>query len=127
MLSSGIVCCGLGIDGMGLITQPAVSATLFGLFAAAIVAVNVVLGTVRHSLVPSEFLGRVLGVWRTVAWGAVPVGALLGGLLTRARHVERDFPGLRGAADRHRRVRRNGVTDVFAGRPSGNSLRTTVN
>ncbi|MFD8499382.1 MFS transporter [Amycolatopsis sp. NPDC059657] len=84
VLSSGIVCCGLGIGGMGLITQPVVSATLFGLFAAAIVAVNVVLGTVRHSLVPSEFLGRVLGVWRTVAWGAVPVGALLGGLLTRA-------------------------------------------
>ncbi|WP_370946041.1 MFS transporter [Amycolatopsis sp. cg5] len=84
VLSSGIVCCGLGIGGMGLITQPAVSATLFGLFAAAIVAVNVVLGTVRHSVVPSEFLGRVLGVWRTVVWGAVPVGALLGGLLTRA-------------------------------------------
>lgn len=84
VLSSGIVCCGLGIGGMGLITQPVVSATLFGVFAAAIVAVNVVLGTVRHSLVPSEFLGRVLGVWRTVAWGAVPVGALLGGLLTRA-------------------------------------------
>ncbi|SDZ41312.1 Predicted arabinose efflux permease, MFS family [Amycolatopsis xylanica] len=84
VLSSGIVCCGLGIGGMGLITQPVVSATLFGLFAAAIVAVNVVLGTVRHSVVPSEFLGRVLGVWRTVVWGAVPVGALLGGLLTRA-------------------------------------------
>ncbi len=59
-------------------------AALFGLFAAAVVAVNIVLGTARHTLVPGELLGRVLGVWRTVVWGAIPVGALLGGVLTHA-------------------------------------------
>jgi MFS family permease len=84
VLVGGVVCCGLGFGGMGLIRQPVLSAVLFGVFAAAVVAVNVVLGTVRHTLVPGELLGRVLGVWRTVVWGAIPVGALLGGLLTDA-------------------------------------------
>lgn len=80
----GVVCCGAGFGGMGLVRSPIVSAVLFGLFAAAVVAVNVVLATARHKLVPGELLGRVLGVWRTVVWGAIPVGALLGGLLTEA-------------------------------------------
>jgi MFS family permease len=82
VLVGGIVACAIGFGGMGLSRQPVVSALLFGVFAAAVVSVNVVLGTIRHTLVPGELLGRVLGVWRTVVWGAIPVGALLGGLLT---------------------------------------------
>ncbi|MCR6486342.1 MFS transporter [Amycolatopsis sp. OK19-0408] len=80
----GILCCGAGFGGMGLVRSPVAGAALFGLFAAAVVAVNVVLATARHTLVPGELLGRVLGVWRTVVWGAIPVGALLGGVLTEA-------------------------------------------
>ncbi|MEV6827767.1 MFS transporter [Amycolatopsis sp. NPDC051102] len=82
VVAGGIVCCGLGFGGMGLVRSPVVSAALFALFAAAVVAVNVVLATARHTLVPGELLGRVLGVWRTVVWGAIPLGALLGGVLT---------------------------------------------
>ncbi|WP_370969976.1 MFS transporter [Amycolatopsis sp. cg9] len=78
----GVVCCGAGFGGMGLVRSPVAGAALFGLFAAAVVAVNVVLATARHTLVPDELLGRVLGVWRTVVWGAIPLGALLGGVLT---------------------------------------------
>jgi MFS family permease len=84
VLLGGIVFCAIGFAGMGVSAMPAVSAILFGVFAAAVVSVNVVLGTIRHTLVPSDILGRVLGVWRTVVWGAVPVGALLGGLMTAA-------------------------------------------
>jgi MFS family permease len=84
VLLGGIVFCAIGFAGMGLSALPAVSAILFGVFAAAVVSVNVVLATIRHTLVPSDILGRVLGVWRTVVWGAVPVGALLGGLMTAA-------------------------------------------
>ncbi|HEY3707805.1 MAG TPA: MFS transporter [Amycolatopsis sp.] len=84
VLVGGVLCCAAGFGGMGLTRQPVAAALLFGLFAAAIVAVNVVLATVRHTLVPGELLGRVLGVWRTVVWGVIPVGALLGGLLTEA-------------------------------------------
>jgi MFS family permease len=84
VMVGGISCCGAGFGGMGLVSSPVVGAALFGLFAAAVVAVNVVLATARHTLVPGELLGRVLGVWRTVVWGAIPVGALLGGVLTEA-------------------------------------------
>jgi MFS family permease len=82
VLAAGIALAGLGFAGMGFSGQAVVSACLFGVFAAAVVAVNVALGTVRHSLVPGPLLGRVLGVWRTLVWGAIPVGALLGGVLT---------------------------------------------
>ncbi|WP_020668904.1 MFS transporter [Amycolatopsis nigrescens] len=83
VLAGGVLAGGLAFTAMGLCRVASVSAALFGLFAAAVVAVNVVLGSARHSLVPGELLGRVLGVWRTAVWGAIPVGALLGGLLTR--------------------------------------------
>lgn len=82
VLVGGIFVCGVGFGAMAVVRQPIVSAALFGLFAAAVVAVNVVLATVRHTLVPGDRLGRVLGVWRTVVWGAIPLGALLGGGLT---------------------------------------------
>ncbi|VVJ23678.1 Uncharacterized MFS-type transporter [Amycolatopsis camponoti] len=84
VVTGGILGCGAGFGGMGLVHSPVAAAALFGLFAAAVVAVNVVLATARHTLVPDELLGRVLGVWRTVVWGAIPLGALLGGVLTEA-------------------------------------------
>ncbi|WP_340685927.1 MFS transporter [Amycolatopsis coloradensis] len=84
VLLGGTACCGAAFTGMGLTSSPVAGAALFGLFAAAVVAVNIVLGTARHTLVPGDLLGRVLGVWRTVVWGAIPVGALLGGVLTHA-------------------------------------------
>ncbi|MFI9449393.1 MFS transporter [Amycolatopsis sp. NPDC052450] len=84
VLLGGTACCGAAFTGMGLTASPVAGAALFGLFAAAVVAVNIVLGTARHTLVPGELLGRVLGVWRTVVWGAIPIGALLGGVLTHA-------------------------------------------
>ncbi|RSM66189.1 MFS transporter [Amycolatopsis sp. WAC 01376] len=84
VLLGGTACCGAAFTGMGLTTSPVAGAALFGLFAAAVVAVNIVLGTARHTLVPGELLGRVLGVWRTVVWGAIPIGGQLGGVLTHA-------------------------------------------
>jgi Na+/melibiose symporter-like transporter len=84
VLLGGTACCGTAFAGMGLTSSPVAGAALFSLFAAAVVAVNIVLGTARHTLVSGELLGRVLGVWRTVVWGAIPVGALLGGVLTHA-------------------------------------------
>lgn len=84
VLATGIATAGLAFAAMGFSGLPIVSAALFGGFAASIVVVNVILATLRHTLVPDELLGRVLGVWRTVVWGAIPVGALIGGGLTEA-------------------------------------------
>lgn len=82
VLVAGIGVAGASFVGMGLVGHAAIGAILFGTFALAIVALNVVIATARHLAVPDGMLGRVLGVWRTVVWGAIPVGALLGGVLT---------------------------------------------
>lgn len=83
VLLGGIVCAGIGFTGMGFTDNPIIGASLFGLFAAAVVTVNVILATLRALLVPDSLLGRVIGVWRTLVWGSIPVGAMLGGFLTR--------------------------------------------
>ncbi len=81
VLTAAVLGCASGFAAMGLVTEPVAASLLFGLFAACVVAVNVILGALRHALVPEHLFGRVLGVWRTAVWGAVPIGALLGGLL----------------------------------------------
>jgi MFS family permease len=83
VLLLGIAVAGASFAGMGLTGSAVLAATLFGTFAVGIVAVNVVIATARHLTVPDGLLGRVLGVWRTVVWGAIPAGALLGGVTTQ--------------------------------------------
>ncbi|MGW5050774.1 MFS transporter [Actinokineospora sp. NPDC004072] len=73
--------CGLGFGLMSVVGDPISASLLFGLFAAAVVVINVILGALRGALVPEHLFGRVLGVWRTAVWGGIPLGALLGGLL----------------------------------------------
>ncbi len=42
---------------------------------------NVVVVSLRQELVPRHLRGRILGVYRLVAWGAQPMGAIVGGLV----------------------------------------------
>lgn len=81
VLVGSLCLCAVGFGGMGLFPNAVAAGVLFGLFGVGVIIVNVILGTLRHALVPSRLLGRVIGVWRTVAWGAVPLGALAGGVL----------------------------------------------
>jgi MFS family permease len=81
VLTGGLFAAGVCITGMGLTADPVAAAALYAGFAVPVMAVNVVSATVRHTAVPQEYLGRVLGAWRTVVFGTVPVGALVGGLL----------------------------------------------
>ncbi len=54
---------------------------------------NVHVMSLRQSLVPRRLFGRVHGTWRTLLWGCMPIGALLGGLLGR---IELTLPFLVG-------------------------------
>lgn len=83
VLVAGIVVSGVALVVAGFVRQPFVAGLLLALFGAAVVAVNVVVATLRHRLVPDELLGRVLGVWRTLVWGSIAVGALVGGVVTK--------------------------------------------
>lgn len=44
---------------------------------------NVLVMSLRQSIIPGRLLGRVHGSWRTILWGSMPVGSILGGLLAR--------------------------------------------
>lgn len=64
---------------------PSIWAAALGFFvsSAAIIVWNVLIMSLRQSLVPGHLLGRVHGSWRTLLWGSMPFGALLGGLIGR--------------------------------------------
>ncbi|HEX2297335.1 MAG TPA: MFS transporter [Pseudonocardiaceae bacterium] len=53
------------------------------LIACAGVTWNVVVVALRQTLVPDELQGRVNSVYRLVAWGALPVGAALAGVIAQ--------------------------------------------
>jgi hypothetical protein len=45
---------------------------------------NMVAMSTRQRLVPDEMRGRVESAYRCISWGALPVGAILGGGLAEA-------------------------------------------
>ncbi|WP_125775476.1 MFS transporter [Antribacter gilvus] len=61
---------------------PLAAACLFVTFGCTVVW-NVLVMSLRQAAIPSALLGRVHGTWRTLLWGAMPIGSLLGGLLAR--------------------------------------------
>jgi len=47
---------------------------------------NINTGSLRQALVPNYMLGRVMSIAGVLAWSAIPVGALLGGLAIQQTH-----------------------------------------
>ncbi len=68
---------------MGIWVGPVVAVVGFALSAAAISAFNVQIMSMRQAVIPERLFGRVQGAYRTVIWGGIPVGSLLGGVLGR--------------------------------------------
>ena len=44
---------------------------------------NILLMSLYQSLIPPELYGRIHGARRTIVWGLMPIGALLGGVIAR--------------------------------------------
>lgn len=44
---------------------------------------NILVMSLRQAAIPGRLLGRVHGTWRTLLWGTMPLGSLLGGALGR--------------------------------------------
>lgn len=55
----------------------------FALSSVAITIWNILMMSLRQAIIPGRLLGRVHGTWRTLLWGTMPVGALIGGLVGR--------------------------------------------
>lgn len=72
---------------IGYTTLPVLAGLLFALISMAFVVGDVQSLSLRQALVPPEMFGRVQGVYRTLVWGAFPVGALAGGALAAQTNV----------------------------------------
>jgi hypothetical protein len=45
---------------------------------------NVLLMSTYHQIIPNELFGRIHGTRRTLVWGLMPIGSLLGGLIAQS-------------------------------------------
>ncbi|WAB80484.1 MFS transporter [Microcella daejeonensis] len=52
---------------------------LFAIESGAITIWNILMMSLRQAVIPGRLLGRVHGTWRTLLWGTMPFGSLLGG------------------------------------------------
>jgi MFS family permease len=81
----------IGYAGFGLSSNAIIGGTFFALAALGVMAGNVLTMGIRQSVIPEHLFGRVQGAWRTVMWGAMPVGALAGGALARVAGLRAPF------------------------------------
>jgi len=77
--------------GMGLSSAAWAGAVLFGTVALAISLWNVLVMSLRQALIPEQLFGRVQGAYRTLVWGLIPVGALVGGVVAGLTSVPATF------------------------------------
>jgi MFS family permease len=66
-----------------LTANPYVIGAAFFLGGAGTIAANVVMVSLRQRITPDRLLGRINSGYRLIAWGAIPLGAVTGGLLTQ--------------------------------------------
>jgi MFS family permease len=72
-------------------TEPVLVAVVMTLVGFGFTLGNVIAITVRQTAIPNELLGRVTSVYRLLAVGVAPLGALLGGLLASAAGLTAPF------------------------------------
>jgi MFS family permease len=75
------LCFGLANVAPDLTTNPFGAGALMAIGGLAAVSWNVVTVSLRQRIAPDQLLGRVNAGYRLLAWGAMPVGAFLGGVL----------------------------------------------
>lgn len=68
---------------VGLAPNVYVWIALFILQSALLTTWNVLLMSTYHQIIPNELFGRIHGTRRTLVWGVMPIGALLGGFLAK--------------------------------------------
>jgi MFS family permease len=83
MLSAGALLCAVVVAAMALTRNGYVAAVLFAVYGSGVMVWNVLTMSLRQALIPHELFGRVQGAYRTLVWGAIPVGALLGGVVAK--------------------------------------------
>ena len=78
-----LVVSGLAFRIVGLWPNLWVTVIFFAVSSGAVTVWNILVMSLRQSIIPGHLLGRVHGTWRTLLWGATPIGSVLGGLVGR--------------------------------------------
>jgi len=66
---------------IGLVSNVPTVAAMFAIYSFLAVLWNVITVSLRQSIIPDHLLGRVNSVYRFFAWGMIPIGSLVGGLI----------------------------------------------
>lgn len=91
MLPLGAAVTAIGTGAMAATHNGYAGSALFALVGASIMVWNVLTMSLRQALIPQHLFGRVQGAYRTVVWGAIPLGSLVGGALAGALGVRAVF------------------------------------
>lgn len=67
----------------GLFPSLWMTGAVFFVTSAGVVVWNIHVMSLRQSIIPGRLLGRVHGSWRTVLWGSMPLGSVIGGFIGR--------------------------------------------
>ncbi|APU17544.1 MULTISPECIES: MFS transporter [Actinoalloteichus] len=81
ILVASVAVTGLSLLLVGVFPVPVWAAVMLAVSALSIVLFNVITMSLRQAIIPAHLFGRVQGAWRTVVWGLMPFGGLLGGLV----------------------------------------------
>jgi MFS family permease len=87
----GATAVALTTGAVGFTEDPLVAGALFAAGTAAVLFWNVLTMSLRQALIPEALFGRVQGSYRTLVWGGIPLGALVGGVLADATTVPTVF------------------------------------
>ena len=91
VVQGGSVVAGASAIGAGLTTSAAPFAALLFVLTAAAAVVIIVLTSMRQSIVPGRLLGRATASMRMVTFGALPLGALIGGWIASVSDLRVPF------------------------------------
>jgi MFS family permease len=86
-----IVLCAVSEIVMGALPNRWLAGAMYLLQGFGAVVWNIVTVSLRQRIIPSELLGRVNSVYRAIAWGTMPLGALAGGFIARGFGLKAPF------------------------------------
>jgi MFS family permease len=84
VLTAGAVVCAVPLLLLGFTHNGYLAGFLMGVSSAGVMVWNVLTMSLRQSLIPVELFGRVQGAYRTLVWGAIPIGSISGGLVAHS-------------------------------------------
>ncbi len=83
VMFTAILVSGVGLLGVGVTSNVFIAIGAYAVGAFGVAVWNVPWGALRQSIVPSDMLGRAMGIIRTIGWGLTPIATILGGFVAR--------------------------------------------